>query len=148
LSRFEGTKIDGITIRVGTHTKNFLSLFHVSLGVEVDDVVGYIRLFYHDKFVARLIEGCNSISVIILFASFIIAFSGKFKTTVFYIVFGALVIYVLNIVRIALLSVLLYHYPAYESFLHEILFPLFIYSVVFLLWFVWVNKFSTYAKVR
>ena len=34
-----------------------------------------MKLIINEKYVARIIEGCNSISVIILFASFIIAFS-------------------------------------------------------------------------
>jgi hypothetical protein len=33
------------------------------------------------------------------------------------------------------------------SFLHGVLFPLFIYGVVFILWVIWVSKFSLYAKI-
>ncbi|MFT4805433.1 MAG: exosortase family protein XrtF, partial [Psychroserpens sp.] len=35
-----------------------------------------MKLLVNSKFVARVVEGCNSISVIILFVSFIIAFAG------------------------------------------------------------------------
>jgi membrane protein CcdC involved in cytochrome C biogenesis len=45
-----------------------------------------------------------------------------------------------------MLSVLMYHFPGQVSFLHGVLFPLFIYGVVFILWVIWVSKFSLYAK--
>ena len=34
-----------------------------------------VKLFYHDKWVARIIEGCNAVSVVILFISFVLIFS-------------------------------------------------------------------------
>jgi exosortase family protein XrtF len=51
----------------------------------------------------------------------------------------------LNVIRIALIAIALYHYPEQEHLLHGVVFPLFIYGVVFLLWVIWVNKFSVYA---
>lgn len=107
-----------------------------------------MRLFYHGKFVARIIEGCNAISVIILFAAFVVAFTGKLKHTVFYILGGSVLIHILNIGRIALLCILIYKFPAQENFLHGVLFPLIIYSVVFILWVIWVNKFSIHVRKR
>ena len=43
-----------------------------------------MKLIINNKYLARVIEGCNSISIIILFVSFIVAFSGPLKTTFFY----------------------------------------------------------------
>ena len=57
-------------------------------------------------------------------------------------------IFILNIFRIALLTAGLYKYPEYGAFLHDILFPLVIYGVVFVLWIVWVIKFSAYSKEK
>ena len=82
----------------------------------------------------------------ILFVAFVVAFSGKLKTTVLFLIFGIIIIHVLNVIRIAMLCVLLQKYPAQEEILHGVVFPLFIYGVVFGLWVIWVNKFSTYAK--
>jgi len=42
-----------------------------------------VKLFYKGKYISRIIEGCNAISVIILFISFVIAFTGKLKNTIF-----------------------------------------------------------------
>lgn len=56
-----------------------------------------------------------------------------------------MLIHILNIGRIALLCVGLYHLPDYEHMMHGVIFPLAIYGVVFLLWVIWVNKYSSYA---
>lgn len=104
-----------------------------------------VKLFYKGKYISRIIEGCNALSVIILFISFIIAFTGKFKNTIFFILFGCILIHVLNIGRIALLCIGLYHFPQYEHLMHGVIFPLVIYGVVFLLWVIWVNKYSIHA---
>ena len=101
-----------------------------------------MKLIINNKFVARVVEGCNSISIIILFISFIIAFAGKFKTTFFYILAGSVLIYVVNLFRIVILSIGLYHYPWRREELHTVIFPMIIYGMVFLLWMFWVNRFS------
>ena len=94
--------------------------------------------------VKLIIEGCNSVSVIILFLSFIFAFSGSFRITFIYSFLGSTLIYGVNIIRIAFLSVMLYKFPSQQEFLHDIIFPTIIYGLVFLLWVLWVQKFSKY----
>lgn len=104
------------------------------------------RFYIKNESVARIAEGCNAVSVIILFAAFIIAFSTTFKKTTSFILAGILIIHILNILRIALLSMGFYYYPEYEELMHDILFPLFIYGVVFALWVLWVLKLSGNAE--
>ncbi len=105
-----------------------------------------MKIIINGKFVARVIEGCNAISIIILFLSFIIAFAGKFKTTLMYCFAGSIIIYTFNLIRIVILSVGLYHYPWRREILHTVIFPMVIYGMVFLLWMVWVNRFSKTKK--
>jgi exosortase family protein XrtF len=139
-------KVDTITKVVANNTKQVLELFGQDVAIEENVSEASIKLFYHKKYVARMIEGCNAISVIVLFISFVVSFSGKLKQTLLFIFGGTLIIYVLNVIRIAALCVSLYFFPQQESILHGVLFPLFIYGVVFILWVIWVNKFSLYAK--
>ena len=105
-----------------------------------------IKLIINHKYVARILEGCNSLSVIILFLSFMIAFAGRFKPTFLYIIAGSVLIYSVNLIRIVILSVGLYHYPWRSEILHTVIFPLIIYGLVFLLWMFWVNRFSKFKK--
>lgn len=105
-----------------------------------------MKVIVNGNYLARVIEGCNGISIIILFLSFIVAFSGRFKTTFFYILSGSVLIFVVNLLRIVLLTIGLYHYPEYEDILHTVIFPGIIYGMVFLLWIFWVNRFSKLIK--
>ena len=57
-----------------------------------------------------------------------------------------MLIYVVNIIRIVILSIGIYSYPKQADVLHEVVFPAIIYGVVFLLWVFWVNRFSKLNK--
>lgn len=138
-------EVDTFTQSVAHQTEALISFFDSQVTTTPHLEQASIKLYYHHKFVARVVEGCNALSVIILFIAFIVAFTGKIKTAVWYILGGSVLIHVLNIARIAILAVALYHFPEYEEMLHGVIFPLFIYGVVFILWVIWVNKFSLYA---
>lgn len=146
LNSFGENKLDAITKMVGKNTDQLLHFLGYNFVIKENPSHSFIKLIFNQKYVARIIEGCNAISVIILFVSFVVAFSGKLKSTLLFIFGGSLLIYVLNVFRIALLCVLMFYFPKQEKFLHGVLFPLFIYGVVFILWVIWVRKFSKYAS--
>jgi len=139
-------KVDFFTEVVAKQIVKLMGVFVENTKSLPHDFEPSIKIFYKDKYVARIIEGCNAISVMILFAAFVFAFSTQWKKTGLYMILGIMLIHILNIIRIALLSYALYNYPEYEEILHGTIFPLFIYGVVFLLWILWVTKFSGYAK--
>ena len=139
-------EVDFFTEVVANQTEKVMGFFVENTKAFPHDFEPSIKIFYNDKYVARVIEGCNAVSVMILFAAFVFAFSTQWKRTSLYIIFGVVLIHILNIIRIALLSFALFYYPDYEEILHGTIFPLFIYGVVFLLWILWVTKFSGYAK--
>jgi exosortase family protein XrtF len=131
-----------ITNSVAKQTQFLLNIIGFDAKIEQHPEEVSVKLFINEKYVSRIIEGCNSISIIILFCSFVIAFSSNFKSTFLFILIGSLFIYVVNIIRIVILSIALYQFPQYEYILHDILFPLIIYGFTFLLWFIWIKKFS------
>src|SRR5690606_41547540 len=67
-----------------------------------------MKLIINNKFVARVIEGCNSVSVIILFFSLIVVFAGKFTTTVYYILAGIVLIYYAYVILSVFFIVIVY----------------------------------------
>ncbi|MFH6970594.1 exosortase family protein XrtF [Flavobacterium petrolei] len=146
LNSFEENEIDSITVMVSDNTEQVMRLFNNQSYIKKSEIHPYMKLFFNDKYVARIVEGCNVVSVIILFISFVVAFSGKLKITLLFIFGGSLLIYVLNVLRIAALSALIFYFPKQEPFLHGVLFPLYIYGVVFMLWLIWVRNFSRYAS--
>lgn len=139
-------EIDGFTLFVSNQVEKVLLLFNLDTSSTVLSTEPSIRIFYNHKSTIRIVEGCNALSVVILFIAFVVSFAGRAKQTLLFILVGSVFIHVLNVIRIALLAVLLYHFKAQETFLHDLFFPLIIYGFVFLLWVIWVNTFSLYAK--
>ncbi|MCB0745420.1 MAG: exosortase family protein XrtF [Ignavibacteriae bacterium] len=148
LNQFDASKfeVDSISENVSYQVTGLMNFLGSDAQTFKHDLEPSMKIIYNGKYSARIIEGCNAISVIILFAAFVFAFSNGFKKTISFIIIGSLIIYGLNIVRIALLTYALFYYPQYEELLHGTVFPLFIYGVVFLLWVLWVTKFSKYGK--
>jgi len=135
-----------ITKSVAKQAKGVLNFAGFKAEIEQHTEEVSMKLIINNKYVARVIEGCNAISIIILFISFIVAFANKFKATLLFILGGSLIIYFTNILRISIIAIALYKYPAYEKILHNIIFPSIIYGITFLLWFIWVRKFSIKKK--
>lgn len=133
---------DYVTSLVAKQSRSLLQTLGYEAEITPHPREASMKLIINKKFVARIIEGCNSISAIILFASFIIAFASKFKPTLFYMLFGIVMIYIVNLLRVVILSIGLYNYPWRREILHSVIFPLIIYGLVFLLWMFWVNRFA------
>lgn len=145
LSHFNNN-IDCFTSNVTFLTDKLLKLFNFDVYFVKDVSNSQVKVYLNQVYNSRIIEGCNAISVIILFISFIVAFSGRFLATTIYILIGSVLIYLLNVVRIAILTILFAKFPQYEHFLHGVLFPAIIYGIVFLLWIYWVKNYSHYAS--
>ena len=139
---FEGYYPDIITHHVATQSYNVIDLLGFDASIFKDLESPSMVIAINNENVVRVIEGCNSISVIILFLSFVLAFFRGLSSTLVFILIGAVTIYILNIIRVALLVLGLYFYKDYGDFLHDILFPLFIYGVVLLLWLIWIKKYK------
>lgn len=137
-----------ITQTVAYHTQKLANFFGYNTTVYQHENELSMKFYVGNVYAIRVVEGCNSISIIILFLAFIIAFSGSLKATILYGIAGSFIIYVINIARIMVLSLLLYKFPEYKQFLHGLLFPAIIYGAVFLLWIIWVNKFSYLKKPK
>ncbi|MBD0832849.1 exosortase family protein XrtF [Aestuariibaculum sediminum] len=133
---------DYLTYIVGEQSKDLLQVLGFQVNMLPHPNEPSIKVIINNQYVSRIIEGCNGFSVIILFVSFIAAFASDFKTTTLYAFIGSVFIYVINLFRIVLINIGLYHYPKYQSLLHEIIFPIIIYGMMFLLWMIWVNRFS------
>ena len=92
-------------------------------------------------------SNCNAITLFSLFAVFIIAYPGNQKNKLWYIPAGIIAIHFLNIMRVVALAMIANSYPEYLNFNHTFTFTFIVYSFIFLLWIVWVNKFANPASV-
>lgn len=139
-------KTASITMLVADQTVNLVEFLGYDAGAFQHKEELSMKLLINGRYTARVIEGCNSISIIILFIAFIIAFAGSIKATIVYAFLGSILIYTINIARIAFLAIMIFKYPNQQEVLHNLVFPAIIYGVVFLLWVVWVHTFSNYKK--
>ena len=137
-----------ITQTVAYHTQKLANVFGYNATVYQHETELTMKFYVGDIYAIRIVEGCNAVSIIILFIAFIIAFAGSIKATILFGLAGGFLIYAINIIRIFVLSLLLYKFPEYRNLLHGLLFPAIIYGTVFLLWIIWVNKFSYIKKVK
>ncbi len=87
-------------------------------------------------------DPCNGLTIFALFTGFIVSFPGKIKDKLWFIPLGLISIHILNIIRIVALCILLRYDATSLEFNHTYTFTLIVYSYVFLLWIIWINKFS------
>lgn len=85
---------------------------------------------------------CNGITLICLFAVFVLAYPGPWKQKSWYIPAGMVAVYLINIIRIISLALIAYYSPQSLGFNHTYTFTFVAYSAVFGLWMLWVNRFS------
>ncbi len=136
-----------ITKTVANHVQMVSKIMGYDAYVEQNTNELSMKFMLNGHYVSRIIEGCSSISIIILFLAFIIAFSGGIKATILFGLFGSALIYIVNVLRIIALSVMYYRYPEYEMVLHDLLFPAVIYGLTFVLWIIWVKFYSNINKL-
>lgn len=91
-------------------------------------------------------SNCNAITLFTLFAVFIITYPGHQKSKWWFIPLGILAIHFLNILRVVALAMIANHHPESLNFNHTYTFTFLVYGFIFLLWVVWVNKFSIKQK--
>lgn len=137
---------DPITSVVAKQATDVINFFGYNARYVQHEKEMSIKVFLQEIYVARVIEGCNSLSIIILFLAFVVAFPGSIKATLLFGIIGSFLIYGVNILRVAFLIVMFYKFPNQQTVLHNLVFPAIIYGFVFLLWVFWVRKFSNYKK--
>lgn len=130
---------DFITRLVAKQSSAIIEAFGFNAKVIAETHVPALTLYVNQVPVATIVEGCNAVSIIILFIAFVVSFWQNAKKTLLFIFAGIAIIYSVNIIRIAILSYLLYKYPEHSEFAHGVIFPLIIYGIVFLLWLLWIK---------
>ncbi len=84
---------------------------------------------------------CDGMALFGLFTVFVAAYPGKWLHKTWFIPAGILVIHGINVVRVAVLAVIMKLSPNWLAFNHDYTFTLLVYSVVFALWYIWVQRF-------
>ncbi len=125
-------------------------------GAWVMGLIGYELSWFHKPHMSLLYldstmllgvaHECNALVLFALFSGFIICFSGKWILKVGYILAGIAAIWLVNILRVAGLTLIQIHFPGALDFNHKYTFTLLVYSFIFGLWMLWVKRFSGTEK--
>ncbi len=85
---------------------------------------------------------CNGLVLLVLFIGFIIAYPGNWQVKIVYILFGCLLIYLINLIRIQMLLLNLIYAEGSFDFNHKYTYTIAVYLCVFMLWMLWANYYS------
>jgi len=132
-----------ITIVLANTAGFFTNLIGYTSLTEVTQDLVIVRLtdfqFSHGTWIG---EPCNGLKVMGLFALFVIAFPGKHLHKWWFILAGMVIIHITNALRVSALTIIEAKWPQYLDFNHNVTFQVLIYGVIFLMWYLWVQKFS------
>ncbi len=132
---------DPVTSQVSYQTQQLLALLgYDSFIMNTPGGFPSVSLYLGSTPVFRVIEGCNAVSIMILFVAFILAFARGWKETTLFAVSGCITIYVMNLIRLVILAIVYKEYPEYKEFAHGIAFPAAIYGTTILLWIYWLKN--------
>ncbi len=91
-------------------------------------------------------RGCMGRNVLLAYAGLIAVSPGRFINKLWYIPMGLAIITFVNILRISGLAITAYCCPEYSDINHYLVFKIAAWAVIFVLWMIWFNRFSPFAK--
>lgn len=131
---------DPVTAQISYQTQELLQMIGYNASTLNSPVHPSVIMFIDEQNIYRVIEGCNAVSVMILFTAFVVAFARGLKKTIGFLILGIAFIYVVNLSRLVILGIIYKEYADYAHFSHEIIFPSIIYGAVVLLWLYWIRN--------
>lgn len=111
-----------------------LSWFYTNVGEDGSAII------LDGKKAVSIARQCNGLELIVLYLGFIICLPSAFKRMLIFSVVGLTVIYILNVIRTALLAAMYHHDHSLTNFAHHYVFKIIIYAVVFLGWMLYMKQ--------
>lgn len=130
-----------LNYRVGTDAGTFLNLIGFEGGAHPGNHQTVVTI--HGKDMVGVGNPCNGLELFVLYAGFILCFPGNWKNKWWYILVGCIIIHIVNVLRTASLAIIQYKAPEYLDFNHHYTFTIIVYTLIFLLWINWTNRYST-----
>jgi exosortase family protein XrtF len=138
---FLGNQIDGISELVAIVSQKILLIIGYDVTLVNSELHPRILFYYNKVNYITVSEGCNGVSVMITFFASILSFRGAAKSKVLFLSIGLLGVFLLNVLRVSSLFYVALNHHQWFSFLHEYAFTALIYTLVFLLFIFWINKY-------
>ena len=95
----------------------------------------------------EILNGCNGLDIIGLFASFILAYPGKMKLRFLFLGGGFIILFLSNLFRIAVFVLTDGYYPSIWDHVHTYRSSIFFYPIVLTLWYLWTTMSEENALI-
>ena len=125
--------------KIVRHSESLMSFFGVE-SAEFDDGQYRKRLGVMGSTGVTIGAPCNGLVLFALFVIFVLAFPGRWKHKLWFLPVGIIGIHVMNCLRVIALAVIFDYNPDWLEFNHDYTFTIVVYSFVFLLWYIYVNR--------
>ena len=138
-----GTHVDPMSRILGEHAAmglravGYTAVSEHSLGLQEE------RILIDSIAKVKVIEGCNGLSVMILFLAFVLAFGPWSSRKGKFVVWGLLAIHAFNVIRVAVLALIIHHSDGSWYSVQKNLFTGSIYLLVLVLWVLWTRQSIT-----
>jgi len=135
-----GTQVDPMSCILGEHAA--LALRAVGYTALSEHSPGYQeeRVLIDGIAKVKVIEGCNGLSVMILFLAFVLAFGPWSKRKGIFVAWGLVAIHAFNVIRVAVLALIIHHSDGSWYSVQKNLFTGSIYLLVLVLWILWTRQ--------
>ena len=100
------------------------------------------QLMLDGEVLVYMMPACNGMVLMALFAGFILAFPGPAVKKVFFISGGIILIYLLNVLRVAGLALNVLYNASSVDFNHKYTFTVIVYAAIFGMWMLWVKRYA------
>lgn len=100
------------------------------------------RIEFQGRKVMHIADGCNGLELFVLYIGFILLLPSSLSRKIIFILFGATIIHLANLLRCAGLATIHIYIQSYFEFAHHYVFKIIIYSTIFLLWMAYARKLN------
>jgi exosortase family protein XrtF len=136
-----------LTTQTSNNTRQLLSIFYpnyhfttsANKPANKNDFFG-VTIYNETKKVVTILDPCNALELFIMYTGFIFCMPSNWKRMALFISIGLASIYLLNIIRCAVLGVLNINRSLYIDFAHHYLFTMVVYIAIFLGWALYIKK--------
>ena len=98
------------------------------------------KIYHNGKEIIYVIDRCNGLELIVLYIGFIVCMPSKFWRKLLFIIAGAILLDITNILRCSVLIYLQEYHRTYFEIAHYYLFKASMYTITFLMWIIFARK--------
>lgn len=121
------------------HITHFARVIVEFLGYNLQNKSDNEIRFVNDNFIT-VVWGCTAIKQSFIFLCIMALSRGSLRKKLWYVPLGFFLVYLFNVLRIAIIAMIVESYPRSFHFWHELVFKYLFYGFIFFIWVYWEEK--------